>query len=486
LEWRTDPVKGGCNAGDPNRGAGVVIDDFILDRTCRPPAIDVSSTAIAYSSFAGLLAAFGLATIAIYVQRSPGIRRDGARVNSWQVTTALIYSAASLLISTFLYANLTAQATDRSRAGAELLLYGGVLGVSILLLLYAVTLMIYENSDARSAARWAYWITVIAGPAVIFRFLVDAAQNARTSVDISQCKPPELSFAVTLWGSVGIGALVIVSALISLFDGLGWTQFTREKLVPWFAEKPGLPGLAVFAGSTLTAILSILVTEPVAFTPSRTYYVGIVLGAEFAFLVFFQLACGCVIGERIPVSRASWRRRTRIEVNIPDSFDPHLWLSEKAAALAGYRKETVRGMLSDASLQLWTMHDAGPVIDEVAGAFSRETRMVGSGRHFESLHAPFTAREIDDFRYDVQRLTEDIAVLRGWYNWFYQNHPHSPQPMFGAIRDRLELSKKIADGLARVERFLTLLAEAREAGQQAQQPVRRLRYQFWRRHVGEA
>ncbi|MBO0833789.1 MAG: hypothetical protein J2P29_17650, partial [Actinobacteria bacterium] len=174
-----------------------------------PSPADLGLIASSFASFAEIMTGFSFAALAIYLayESSKGkhadndethtiqVGEDSPDAKDWRntkqggrqrnpvevaahhevrrsdVAAALFYSMASLAISSFLYASLTSGVEDPSKIAAAILLYGVLFGTSTLTFFYALTLMTYGNSYTRDAARAAYRVLVIFGPAVVSRFL---------------------------------------------------------------------------------------------------------------------------------------------------------------------------------------------------------------------------------------------------------------------------------------------------------------------------
>lgn len=279
----------------------------------------LSSTASSYSSFAGILAGFSFAALAIYLgwrpeekekekegEPSPAQGKDSSNedVQGTTVAAALFYAMASLVMCSFLYASLNAQASDvQKRVPAELLLYGVIFGLSVLALFYALTLMMYERSHTRDAARYAYWVVVIAGPIVVLRFLIDAA-NSTWHVKCAPTCPPETWSAPVILGLVFLVVLLALSVVITTFRLLHWWAATRW-LLKLLYRHPTVPTVAVFVLATCVTVGSLLITVPTQFVPSGFFTLAsLIIG--FLFLVLFALACGCVVGPRVEIGLPKW------------------------------------------------------------------------------------------------------------------------------------------------------------------------------------
>jgi hypothetical protein len=285
-------------------------------------AAGLSSTGSSYSSFAGILAGFSFTALAIYLGwrpeekgGEPALGHDKSQpsqdaplpdkyIQRTTVAAALFYAMASLVICSFLYASLTAQASDaQKRVPAELLLYGVVFGLSVLALFYALTLMMYERSHTRQAASYAYWVVVIAGPVVVLRFLIDAA-NGVWQLRCTPACPPEAWPAPVIVGLGLLVVLLVLSVVITVFRLLHWWDWSRELLRRLY-RRPTAPTVVVFILATCVTVGSLIITVPAQITPNG-WFTLISLVTGFIFLASFALACGCVIGPRVEIGLPRW------------------------------------------------------------------------------------------------------------------------------------------------------------------------------------
>jgi hypothetical protein len=285
---------------------------MMLDLAGLSPAVgeDLSSTASSYSSFAGILAGFSFAALAIYLGWRPEVTQAGpapvpgagARADEVQgtaVATGLFYAMASLVMCSFLYASLTVPMSDQAqRIPTELLVYGVVFGLSVLVLFYALTLMMYERSHTRQAARYAYWVVVLAGPLVVLRFLMDVANSVWDVQCAPDCSPSFWTPPVQA-GVIFLVVLLVLTVVVTVLRMLDWWDYTHRKL-KWLYEHPMFPTVVVFAVTTGVTILSLVITVPVSFVSSRPVALWM-LCIAFVFLTLFALACGCVIGPRVEI-----------------------------------------------------------------------------------------------------------------------------------------------------------------------------------------
>lgn len=301
---------------------------------CVPSQIitDLGVTATTYASFAEIMTGFSFAALAVYLayematgmhsnepktsyiripykeHRRPIKDENGQNLNPIEVgkryqvgraevAVTLFFAMASLAISSFLYASLTTQVENPNRVAVALLLYGVIFGASVLAFFYALTLMTYLNESTWDAARFAYWVVVIAGPAVVMRFLADAGQGAwNLRLYPSTCAQEDPTPPLV----VGIAALFILllsSGIITISH-----IFEKERrlysICNRLCVRPILPAMIIFVSAVGLVLAGWLITEPVNYVPSE-YIIWLSLTLGFLLLAFFALACGCVIGPRL-------------------------------------------------------------------------------------------------------------------------------------------------------------------------------------------
>jgi hypothetical protein len=289
--------------------------------------MDVSSIATSYAAFGGVLVGFAFAGLSIYVNRSSGSGAHGAAVDVLitrrgkpihiplievsAVAATGFYAMASLGISTFLYANLSGtaspsstailsgKASDATAASAEaaLLVYGVAFGLSVLTLFYFMTLMLFENSFTRRAAKPAFWAGTIVGSIVVLRFLAGTAQEAQ----LAQCPSNHpLCYPGAPYTTLGITITLLAEAMV--FVVITLTRVLECKPFRWLlaplAHRPSLPSAGVFLTSVVVATLASLYLNALTKPPphwfiSGSYLIGIIL------IVLFALASGSVIYPRI-------------------------------------------------------------------------------------------------------------------------------------------------------------------------------------------
>jgi hypothetical protein len=308
------------------------------------PAGGLSSTGSSYSGFAGILAGFSFTALAIYLgwrpEEEPSPGQDKSQPNRdtppdqyiqrTTVAAALFYAMASLVMCSFLYASLTAQTSDvQERVPAELLLYGTIFGLSVLALFYSLTLMMYERSLTRKAARYAYWVVVIAGPIVVLRFLIDAA-NAVWQVRCSAGCRPDAWSAPVIVGLASLIVLLVLSVIITLFRLLHWWDWSRE-LLKLLYRHPTAPTIVVFVLATCVTLGSLPLTIPATLTPNGWFTI-ITLVTAFLSLASFALTCGCVIGPRVEIGLPKWLGTLLKKIGLENLWT---WIERRGEARSG-------------------------------------------------------------------------------------------------------------------------------------------------------
>lgn len=292
---------------------------------------DVGSTASTYASFAEILTGFSFAALAIYLAYEPARGAHSEVTNSsrgqvkskyrtkdsfgnqkhpfqvarecpirrTQVAATLFYGMASLAISSFLYASLTAQAADPAKAATLLLVYGLAFGLSVLSFFYSLTLMTYENASTRSAANSAYLVVVIVGPVIILRFLSDAAQSASILRCTTRACSGQRFSQILIVGMIILFALLAISLTVSvrrIFEKWRWLYWICDSL----CARPVAPAFSIFIFASAVTITGTGIADWVnlRFVPPG-WILGLSLTVGFILLAFFALACGCVIGPRV-------------------------------------------------------------------------------------------------------------------------------------------------------------------------------------------
>lgn len=309
---------------------------LVADGSINPAAV-----AGQYSAFAGLLTGFAFSGLVLYIGRQALGNRpatvddsaDPAAVRASDVAASLFYAMTSLGLCAFLYANLSGEPPTSGRALTAMLLYGTVLGLSVLSLWYSLTLMMFEHEVTKNAARYAYWGVVVVGPAIVMRFLAGLAHEAwevRCAVHPAEA-PCEWQRVTPI--SVGFAALLLMLALSALITALGiprhrWaggqhrsddelTMFGRvwnAALAPlakrrdMLAARPILPCVGVFTLAVLVMLISLFVTTRANSTTPPHWLIFGVLVMGFGLLGSFAFACGSIVGTRVGVQQ-NWLRK---------------------------------------------------------------------------------------------------------------------------------------------------------------------------------
>jgi hypothetical protein len=309
---------------------------LVADGSVNPAAV-----AGQYSAFAGLLAGFAFSGLVLYIGRQAAGSRPATvdqvaeppPVRAADVAASLFYGMTSLGLCAFLYANLSGEEPTSGRALTAMLLYGTVLGLSVLSLWYSLTLMMFEHELTKNAARYAYWGVVVVGPAIVMRFMAGLAHEAWEVRCAAHPAEAPCGWKRVTPISVGFGALLLMLVLSSLITAVGiprhrWaggrrrpeeelTLFGRvwsAALTPlvkrrdMLAARPILPSVGVFTLAAVVMLISLFVTtRSAAITPPHWLIFG-VLGAAFVLLGCFAFACGSIVGTRVGVQQ-NWLRK---------------------------------------------------------------------------------------------------------------------------------------------------------------------------------
>jgi hypothetical protein len=284
------------------------------------PAVDVASAAKAYADFGGLLVGFAFVALFAYLKEMPRRsagqghkgkpQQDGAApdVTEGHVTLTVLFAMASLTMTSFLYASLAGEAASEppALAAAALVPYGVAFGVSVLMLFYALTLVMLERRH-KAVASWSYWMVACVGPAVVLRFLLGAAANAREVMCDFKCGP---GWPLSRWWMFAAVALAAAAAATFMLMGLGWEPIRglRDRL----RDLPAGPPIAVFVGVALmTGLVSLYFTGPQPSFPPVSWMVTAAMWVAVLAVAAFAVACGCVIGPRVDVARPPgwWSKR---------------------------------------------------------------------------------------------------------------------------------------------------------------------------------
>lgn len=271
-----------------------------------PPAVDVASAAKAYSDFGGLLVGFAFAALFAYLKE---LRRDSRNqqrkgqaasgVKEGHVTLTVLFAMASLTMTSFLYASLAGEAASEppALAAAALLPYGVAFGVSVLMLFYALTLVMLEG-DHKAVAGWSYWMVACVGPAVVLRFLLGAAANARQVMCNFKCGP---GWPLSRWWMFAMVAAAAIAAAVIMLRGVHWHRI--RGLRDWLRDRPAAPPIVVFAVVALmTGVGSLYFTGRTPSFPPLSLMVTVSMWVAVLAVAAFAVACGCVIGPRVDVA----------------------------------------------------------------------------------------------------------------------------------------------------------------------------------------
>lgn len=296
------------------------------------PNLDVAGAAQSYSLFGGVLFGFALISLFSYLTEKRKRDREGQGLGQHElppgtpipietrhVTRTVFYATASLVMTSFLYANLAGEPVPRpgspvrgepavapaAWAIVALLSYGVAFGLAVLMLFYALTLVMLERGLVPEA-EWAYWVVACAGPAVVLRFLLGVAAAARWAISGHPPGGPVLSRPAQFAWVLGTAVLSAALMLIGLRRPW-WLRWARDRL----GNRPALPALGVFVGVALmTGLLSVYFTgRSSAQRPPSSLAVAILQWSAVVAVWLFALACGCVIGPRVPVSLTRIRNR---------------------------------------------------------------------------------------------------------------------------------------------------------------------------------
>jgi hypothetical protein len=204
---------------------------LIVELMARAPEPYLSGPIVQmYANLAAVLAGFALAGLVLYLERqpegAPESRDAEPSVSSpGVIAQALFYSMGALITCAFLYSTLAGEPTNSGRAAIAMMTYGFVLGLAVLSLFFALTLVMLSHDVTRNVAHKARWVIVVAGPALVLRFLAAAAGDAWTLGCRGDTSP---ACSVWLldprsWGSFYIGLLVILSTILCV----SWAQEVR-------------------------------------------------------------------------------------------------------------------------------------------------------------------------------------------------------------------------------------------------------------------
>jgi hypothetical protein len=278
--------------------------------------MDVLPVASASATFSGTLFGFAVAGYILYMTRLPepgpgdgkvdvlvtnsGELQPIGNISTSGVLMAGFYTMVSLGSSAFLFYNLAGRSNDLKSGWGEaaLLVYGIILALSVLTLFYFTTLMLLERPPTRAAARPAFWVSTIAGPLVVLRFVAESAQDAR----LARCLGKRPCDPGWLFSTGSITLLLIFTA--TLFVAMTWSRLLergwRRKLLVPLARRPTFPAVCVFIASFAVATLASLYINsrdtshvPPGWLIVVIYAMGIIL------IILFTLGAGSVIYPRV-------------------------------------------------------------------------------------------------------------------------------------------------------------------------------------------
>jgi hypothetical protein len=276
------------------------------------PRFDVASAAGSYATFGFLLVGFAFNSLFHYLTDRqeqdvppgppppPGVPR---LIRKRDVKVAMLYAMASLLLTSFLYLELAGEAAPSGTpavsppwTAAALVPYGVAFGLSVLMLFYSLTLIMLRQ--ASPLASWSYWVVACVGPAVVLRFLLAAAAQAR-AVNCA-CLP---GWPLSRWGILATVALTAGGAAVIMLTGLDWSP-ARELLRTPLMNRPAVPSVLVFAGvAVMTGLLSVYFTGHGSSYRVNSWVVTLSAWIAVGAVFLFALSCGCVIGPRVNVAR---------------------------------------------------------------------------------------------------------------------------------------------------------------------------------------
>lgn len=278
-----------------SRIASVGVCDGMLhvSMDCRLDALDfdIPATAGWYSSIAGVLAGFALLAILIPLDH------EAASDDDRSADTVVIMTCAffSLLLLSFSYAILAGRVGDAERAQAvhEQLLLGVALGLSSLLLLFALhTLLSTYGANRRAflpAQRIIMVATSLLGPVVVVAVQFSNAldiERVRLAADTTaQCRLGGLpdgvwiNLAIT---AVGLGMLVVVALL--------------RRRIPRHARAASRIAVAVLAFTAIVVVWTALAAP-------------LLPGAVLTNAVFEHLALAATAIAAVGVAITSWSGR---------------------------------------------------------------------------------------------------------------------------------------------------------------------------------
>jgi hypothetical protein len=204
------------------------------------------------------------------------------------VASALMFAVAALTVCAFMYAAASA-GDDPLRLRIIMIPYGSALGVAVLALFYAVALMLFLNEATRPAARTAYWVIVILGPAVVVRFIAGAA------FDVWRAQRQTVDSWSPMTVGLGLGALLGVVLYLRVRRGMpaGGTLRSAQE---WCLRRPTATGfVALLIAVAFAYIGGVFHTIDVSYL-NHPAVPWLAVGLNVAVLGTFAFMCASVLG----------------------------------------------------------------------------------------------------------------------------------------------------------------------------------------------
>jgi len=258
-----------------------------------------AQSAQSYAWFAGILAGFAFAGLAVYLGRNSNIPANASACPTVsEVAATLFYAMSSLTICTFLYISLVGY-PNYYRVFFAGLVYGPALGLSVLSLFYSMLLMMLEHDAIREAARHAPLVVIIAGPILVIRFL---AYHSYGTLQVTCGQPNSSGFLCRTNGPLWTGGIlvailgitlgVIISILVAIaLDKKG--KSTDEKGFFIFgihiATKVPRPSSSVFILVSIIAVISALIPARNSAAGIPVQIVYLTLGGGSCLLAMFSI-----------------------------------------------------------------------------------------------------------------------------------------------------------------------------------------------------
>ncbi|MGH3655978.1 MAG: hypothetical protein ACRDUA_04920 [Micromonosporaceae bacterium] len=147
---------------------------------------DPGPAAEMYGQLAAVLAGFAMAGLVLYLERQKRIAPEVVdavdqrveHISAVVITKTLFYAMSALVICAFLYSRLAGEGEASGPVVLAMMLYGVVLGTSVLSLFYALSLVMLTHEVTREAAWTTRWVIAAMGPAVVMSFLAGISGDA--------------------------------------------------------------------------------------------------------------------------------------------------------------------------------------------------------------------------------------------------------------------------------------------------------------------